>query len=248
MSININSTIRSLLSQLKAEESSLNQSKSSVEDFAETLAGMLGREGKPGGDAVSAAALASMIRLEMMRGILSSDDPDSKEPVTFAPSKIRISQPTASLVSQKYDLQSQESITDRKANEYQIAKPLDEIIDNAAGINKVEPALIRAVIKAESSFDQQAVSRVGAEGLMQLMPETARDLGVQDSFDPEQNVAGGTRYLKQLLDKYDGNLDTALAAYNWGPGNVDRKGTSSLPKETTEYLARVKKYYDEYKA
>jgi len=75
---------------------------------------------------------------------------------------------------------------------------------------------------------------------MQLMPETARELGVEDSFDPQQNLRGGSRYLKQLLDKYDGDLDRALAAYNWGQGNLDRKGLEQMPQETRDYLARVK--------
>jgi soluble lytic murein transglycosylase-like protein len=83
---------------------------------------------------------------------------------------------------------------------------------------------------------------------MQLMPSTARGLGVKDSFNPEQNVMAGTRFLKDMLNRYNGNLDSALAAYNWGPGNVDRKGTSSLPHETREYLAKVKTYYNQYTA
>jgi soluble lytic murein transglycosylase-like protein len=83
---------------------------------------------------------------------------------------------------------------------------------------------------------------------MQLMPGTARDLGVSNPFDPEQNVMGGTRYLKQLLNKYDGDLDKTLAAYNWGMGNVDRKGIATLPDETRTYLSRVKRYQSEFLA
>ncbi|BCR06681.1 lytic transglycosylase [Desulfuromonas versatilis] len=120
------------------------------------------------------------------------------------------------------------------------------IIERAAGRYGVDPALVKAVVRAESSFDPEAVSPVGAEGLMQLMPGTARDLGVTDSLDPEQNVMGGTRYLRQMLDKYDGDLDRALAAYNWGPGNVDRKGIDVLPRETSDYLVKVKRFYEEY--
>jgi soluble lytic murein transglycosylase-like protein len=78
---------------------------------------------------------------------------------------------------------------------------------------------------------------------MQLMPSTARGLGVSDSFDPEQNVMAGTRFLKDMLRRYHGNLDDALAAYNWGPGNVDRHGSDNPPRETRDYLAKVKGYY-----
>lgn len=116
---------------------------------------------------------------------------------------------------------------------------LENIIDRASRRYSVAPELIKAIIKAESNFDTRAVSPVGARGLMQLMPATARGLGVTNSFDPEQNVMAGTRYLRQMLDRYNGNLDSALAAYNWGPGNLDRNGWS-LPRETRSYLSKVK--------
>ena len=122
---------------------------------------------------------------------------------------------------------------------------LDPIIAKASRKYGVDVGLIKAVIKAESNFNTQAVSHAGARGLMQLMPATARSLGVSDSFDPEQNVMAGTRFLKDMLQRYDGNVDSALAAYNWGPGNVDRR-PDSLPRETRDYLARVKQLYASY--
>ena len=118
---------------------------------------------------------------------------------------------------------------------------IDRIINQAASDHGVEPGLIRSVIRTESAFDPRAVSPVGAQGLMQLMPGTAAELGVTDPFDPEQNIMAGTRYLRQLLDRYDGDLDHALAAYNWGMGNVDRHGLDRLPEETRNYLDRVKR-------
>ncbi len=124
--------------------------------------------------------------------------------------------------------------------EPQTRNQMTDMIDEVANKVSLDPQLIHSVVSAESAFDPTAVSRAGAQGLMQLMPETAQELGVKDSFDPMQNLLGGSRYLKQLLEKYDGNLDQALAAYNWGQGNVDRKGLEQMPQETRDYLARVK--------
>jgi len=118
----------------------------------------------------------------------------------------------------------------------------DGIICKASRRYGVDEGLIRAVIRAESDFNPRAVSSAGAQGLMQLMPATARSLGVTDPFDAEQNVMAGTRFLADMLKRYSGCIDSALAAYNWGPGNLDRHPTS-LPRETRNYLARVKGYY-----
>lgn len=122
---------------------------------------------------------------------------------------------------------------------------LDPIIARASQRFSVDVSLIKAVIKAESNFNPQAVSHAGARGLMQLMPATARSLGVNDSFDPEQNIMAGTRFLSDMLKRYDGNIDSALAAYNWGPGNVDKR-PDRLPRETRDYQARVKQLYSSY--
>jgi soluble lytic murein transglycosylase-like protein len=124
---------------------------------------------------------------------------------------------------------------------------LDPIITRASDRYGVDAGLIKAVIKAESNFNTNAVSSAGARGLMQLMPGTARSLGVSDSFDPEQNVMAGTRFLRDLLNRYKGDLDSTLAAYNWGPGNVDKR-SGHLPRETRDYLSRVKQLYASYTA
>lgn len=117
---------------------------------------------------------------------------------------------------------------------------IDRLIDQVAERVSLAPELIRSVVSAESGYDPTAQSRAGAQGLMQLMPETARELGVRNSFDPMENLLGGSRYLKQLLDKYAGDLDHALAAYNWGQGNVDRHGLENMPEETRNYLTKIK--------
>jgi soluble lytic murein transglycosylase-like protein len=124
---------------------------------------------------------------------------------------------------------------------------LERIIEKAARMYDVDADLIRSVIKAESNFNPQAISPKGALGLMQLMPETARELGVKNAYDAEQNVMGGTSYLKSLLDRYDGKVDLALAAYNWGMGNVERS-TGHLPDETINYVAIINKYLKDMKA
>ncbi len=123
----------------------------------------------------------------------------------------------------------------------------DRHIERAARANRVDPLLIKAIIKAESDFDRYAVSRSGARGLMQLMPETARELRVTNSFDPAQNIAGGARYFRKLLDAYDGNLDLSLAAYNAGPGRVARNGSVPRIRETRQYVRRVLRNYSAFK-
>ena len=122
----------------------------------------------------------------------------------------------------------------------------DNLITKAAQKYGVEPALIKAVIKAESNFNHRAVSRVGARGLMQLMPATASYLQVQDSFHPENNIDGGVRYLRYLLNLFKGNLPLALAAYNAGENAVSRYNRIPPYQETQTYVQRVLNYLDRY--
>ncbi|MEA1970215.1 MAG: lytic transglycosylase domain-containing protein, partial [Thermodesulfobacteriota bacterium] len=120
-------------------------------------------------------------------------------------------------------------------------RDINRIVDSASEKYGVDSGLVKAVIKAESDFDAGSTSHKGAMGLMQLMPDTAKDLGVKNPYNPVENVMGGTRYLKILLDRYDGDVNLTLAAYNWGMGNVERH-PEKLPEETKNYMVRVNKY------
>lgn len=112
---------------------------------------------------------------------------------------------------------------------------------------KVDPLLVKAVMRVESCFDAKAVSRVGAQGLMQLMPFTARELGVINSFDPDQNIRGGVLYLSRMLKRFSNNRSLALAAYNAGPGAVSKYNGVPPYRETKSYLKKVLAQYERYR-
>lgn len=126
-------------------------------------------------------------------------------------------------------------------------------IENAVSISSqkygVDENLIKSIIKVESNFNPNCESSAGAKGLMQLMPENCKDLGIADPFNIEQNIDGGTRHIKEYLDRYDGNVEMALMAYNGGPTRMMRRGVKSIediylmPKETQNYVPKVMKYY-----
>ena len=123
---------------------------------------------------------------------------------------------------------------------------LRPVIMRAAAVHNLDPALIAAVIKSESAFDSQAVSWAGAQGLMQLMPGTARDMGVLDPFDPEDNVMGGSRYLRRMLNRFGGDLTLAIAAYNCGPERVAKVWRVPNIAETQNYVKIVLRNYEKY--
>ena len=147
--------------------------------------------------------------------------------------------PSSSIVVKKIDLSS---IAGKKAE-----RLLHPIVIQAAGRYQVDPALVKAIIMAESGYNARAISKRGAKGLMQLMPATARSLGVEDAFNPEENISGGVRYFKQLVNQFGGDVELALAAYNAGSRNVRHYQGVPPFKATRYYIKKVFKYYRIYK-
>ncbi len=217
------------------------RSHTETERFAEALQSAL----PPGKSSESLALQAQMIahaaKMQMLSASLNWGEGSDENAVLPSQQHINALLARYGAASRNVDTSAPE--VTRKAS-FSVASPpkdsLDGIVARAAERYNLAPELVRAVIRAESSFNPVAVSPAGAQGLMQLMPGTARDMGVSDPFDPEQNVFGGTRYLRMMLDRYDGDLDKALAAYNWGPGNLDRSDGTFLPTETRNYIARIK--------
>ena len=150
--------------------------------------------------------------------------------------------PTSSIKKFKVFLREKPSAIQRYSSE-----KFDELISLASEIYGVSFPLLKAIIKAESDFDPFAVSKKGAAGLMQIMPENFKPLGIRDPFDPWQNINAGARYFKQMFDRFKGKLTLSLAAYNAGPTAVDRYKTIPPYEETEEYVRRVMKYYYNYK-
>ncbi|HEX7533767.1 MAG TPA: lytic transglycosylase domain-containing protein [Syntrophales bacterium] len=153
--------------------------------------------------------------------------------------------PTESGVKYILIMREKRILLDRKLGDNM--SQYDDLIIRASEKHKIEPALIKAIIKAESNFNHRAVSPKGARGLMQLMPATASSVQVQDSFHPENNIEGGVRYLRYLLNYFNGNLPLALAAYNAGENAVIRHRGVPPYRETQVYIQRVLSYLDKFR-
>jgi len=155
-----------------------------------------------------------------------------------APASIRAARTAAAEVNQ-----SEEASSFIRGGRPFTAQEIDAAIEAAAARHNVDPSLVRSVIKVESNFNPNAVSRKGAMGLMQLMPQTARQLNVTNPFDPEQNVDAGVRHLKKLMESFGGNVPLSLAAYNAGAGAVARSGGIPRYAETRDYVRRITGLY-----
>lgn len=215
--------------------------------FVRTLDSASGRA-RLNTDNVNAAQVAEIIRLKMIRATLSGQNDDcfvSDKDTGFhghLGARAMDSQniDVLPIVSVNYsDDHGTTPVTTPIIQSPENRDDISLLIARASKRYGVEKNLISAVIQAESAFCPSAVSPAGAQGLMQLMPSTSSDLGVTNPFDPEQNIMAGTRFLKNMLTRYGGDIDKALAAYNWGPGNLDRK-RGFLPKETQQYIAKIR--------
>ena len=127
------------------------------------------------------------------------------------------------------------------------SSPYHDLIIRAAEKHGISVPLLKAIIKAESNFNPKAVSKKGAMGLMQIMPQNVKALNIHDPFDPRENIMGGTRYFKRLVNRFDGKISLAIAAYNAGPVAVERHQRIPPFRETQDYVKRVLKYYNAYK-
>ena len=147
------------------------------------------------------------------------------------------------------DLDATQTVAAKSYDNYSISLSagvsMDAMFQRAAEKYNVDADLLKAIGKVESGFNADAVSSAGAIGVMQLMPGTARSLGVSDPYDAEQNIMGGAKYISQMLERYDGDVELALAAYNAGPGNVDKYGGIPPFKETQNYVEKVTGYLEE---
>lgn len=178
----------------------------------------------------------------------ASPSPDSGQPKCLNPvSSVTFEQ--LMKTAEKSDSLSSSPVASSSSVPYKGSeKDFEGIIKEASAKYNVDEDLIRSVIRQESGFNPSAVSSCGASGLMQLMPETAKDLGVTNIMDPKDNIMGGVKYLSQMLSRYDGNRTKALAAYNAGPGNVDHYNGVPPFSETQNYVKNIMAMYQDYKS
>jgi hypothetical protein len=200
-----------------------------------------GRKIYVNGDEPSAVSRAEASTASRSRLVYWSSTEHRFKPVPTSGAVMRAARSAASEVNSYLDGRAQAHQTLNRAFTQQ---DIDAAIDAAAARHHVDPSLVRSVVKVESNFNPNAVSRKGAMGLMQLMPSTARSLNVSNPFDPTQNVDAGVRHLRKLLDSYGGNVRLTLAAYNAGAGAVARSAGVPHFRETQDYVRRITNLYN----
>jgi soluble lytic murein transglycosylase-like protein len=203
--------------------------------------------------------ISKLIQIYMYQGMYSGSGSSSSntsqifEVVMMNALKSLLGEESTSISSAQMQNSLKETNKDNKENSKDISGSIINAIEDAAAKYGVEKDFIKAVVKQESSFNPQAVSRTGAMGLMQLMPSTAKSMGVENPFNVLENIDGGTRYLKRLMDAFNGNKELALSAYNGGIGRMNNLGVdtveeiSKMPGETKNYVNRVMGSYTSYK-
>jgi Transglycosylase SLT domain len=198
-------------------------------------------EDKVSGDLPSSASRAEASTRSRSPLVYWSVTEHRFKPVPTSGAVMRAARTAASEVNTYLDGRTQ---TQQTLNRAFTAQDIDAAIDRAAARHNVDPSLVRSVVKVESNFNPNAVSRKGAMGLMQLMPSTARSLNVSNPFDPQQNVDAGVRHLRRLLDSYGGDVRLSLAAYNAGSGAVARSAGVPHFRETQNYVRRITNLYN----
>jgi soluble lytic murein transglycosylase-like protein len=189
--------------------------------------------------------LVISIILICFTGYLVYAYPDAKKDYEF--NELSLDEYNAMCIENNFKtitLAKKEGDTSKHQSSNSIISAYSRLINKKSDQYRIESSLLKAVIKVESNWNSKAVSHAGAMGLMQLMPTTADDLNVTNPFNPEENIDGGARYLRYLLDKFDGNLSHALAAYNAGPTRVKRHRGIPPIKETQQYVKRVLSIYN----
>ena len=200
-----------------------------------------GRKIYVNGDGPSASRKTAAPTAERSRLVYWSSTEHRFKPVPTSGAVMRAARSAASEVNTYLDGRAQ---SHQILNRAFTQEDVDAAIEQAAARHNVDPNLVRSVVKVESNFNPNAVSRKGAMGLMQLMPSTARSLNVVNPFDPQQNVDAGVRHLRRLLDSYGGNVSLSLAAYNAGSGAVARSAGVPHFRETQNYVRRITNLYN----